>query len=482
MSSDFETVRQRLLEERKKTGIRPKVGLLPTGHFRYWPQFPQLKGIGLKMYEDLLAMIGQWAEVVVPDLVDTAEKAAQAGELFKKDPVDMVLIFPLGYTTSMMIVPAVYDLDVPIRLLNAHVDRTYDYTTADTTVYLYHEGVCCIPEYAGALVNLGKRFKVRTGYFDDPRLQRELQADFRGAAAARFFKSMRVGLIGEVYTHMADMPIDEHRLLKATGKMLEQPEVEEIENAFNRVTEEQLEDMYGQFRALYEVDESVTNEHMRFSAQAAVAYDEIINKYDIFAFGYYWWGERELVTQLRSQSNLAVSRLAALGRPGVTEGDVKSAMAVKIMDLLQAGGMFVEFFAMDFEEEFMLMGHDGPSNINMAKGRPRLQHLEVHHGKTGHGLGIDFDMEEGPVTLLNLTQFDAGETFKLIYSVGEIIAGPILSIGNPNCRVRLQKPLHEFMDAWCRQGPAHHIAIGYGDVSQELEIFAEAMKFTLVRV
>jgi len=285
-----------------------------------------------------------------------------------------------------------------------------------------------------------------------------------------------------VYTHMADMPIDEHRLLKATGKMLEQPEVEEIENAFNRVTEEQLEDMYGQFRALYEVDESVTNEHMRFSAQAAVAYDEIINKYDIFAFGYYWWGERELVTQLRSQSNLAVSRLAALGRPGVTEGDVKSAMAVKIMDLLQAGGMFVEFFAMDFEEEFMLMGHDGPSNINMAKGRPRLQHLEVHHGKTGHGLGIDFDMEEGPVTLLNLTQFDAGETFKLIYSVGEIIAGPILSIGNPNCRVRLQKPLHEFMDAWCRQGPAHHIAIGYGDVSQELEIFAEAMKFTLVRV
>jgi L-arabinose isomerase len=277
---------------------------------------------------------------------------------------------------------------------------------------------------------------------------------------------MRVGLIGEVYTHMTDMPVDEHRLLKATGKMLEQPEVEEIENAFNRVTDEQLEDMYSQFRALYEVDDTVTNEHLRFSAQAAVAYDEIIIKYDIFAFGYYWWGERELVTQLRSQSNLAVSRLAALGRPGVTEGDVKSAMAVKIMDLLKAGGM----------------GHDGPSNINMAKGRPRLQHLEVHHGKTGHGLGIDFDMEEGTVTLLNLTQFDAGETFKLIYSVGEIIAGPILGIGNPNCRVRLQKPLHEFMDGWCRQGPAHHIAIGYGDVSQELEIFAEAMKFTLVRV
>ena len=128
------------------------------------------------------------------------------------------------------------------------------------------------------------------------------------------------------------------------------------------------------------------------------------------------------------------------------------------------------------------MGHDGPSNINMARGRPRVQHLEIQHGKTGHGLGIDFDMAAGPVTLLNLTQFDAGETFKMIYSVGEIISGPILRIGNPNCRVRLQKPIHEFMDEWCQQGPAHHIAIGYGDLTVELEIFANAMQFQIVRI
>ena len=466
----------------KHNRVQPKIGLLPTGHFRYWPQFPKLKAMGIQMYEKLVAMIGQWAEIVVPEIVDTAEKSAKAAQFFRDNPVDMLLIFPLGYTTSMMIVPAVYDFDVPIRLLNAHMNRTYDYENADTTTYLFHEGVCCIPEYAGALVNLGKSFKVRTGHFDDPRLQSELKADFRGAAAARYFKNMHVGLIGEVYTHMTDMPIDEHRLLKATGKMLEQPEVEEIENAFNRVTDKQLEDMYGQFRTLYEVDDTVTDDHMRFSAQAAIAYEGIVTKHDISAFGYYWWGERELVTQLRSQSNLAVSRLAAMGRPGVTEGDVKSAMAVKIMDLFDAGGMFVEFFAMDFAEDFLLMGHDGPSNINMAKGKPRLQHLEIQHGKTGYGLGIDFDMAEGPVTLLNLTQIDAGETFKLIYSVGEIISGTILNIGNPNCRVRLQKPIHEFMDAWCSQGPAHHIAIGYGDLSAELETFADAMKFRIVNI
>jgi L-arabinose isomerase len=221
---------------------------------------------------------------------------------------------------------------------------------------------------------------------------------------------------------------------------------------------------------------------MRFSAQAAVAFDEIICKYDITAFGFYWWGERELVAQLRAQAGLAVSRLAALGRPGVTEGDVKSAMAMKILDLLGGGGMFVEFFSMDFDENFILMGHDGPSNVNMTCGRPRLTHLDVHHGKSGHGLGIDFDMQQGPVTLLNLTQFDAGDTFKLIYSAAEAIPGPILRIGNPNCRVRVSRPIHEFIDSWCQQGPSHHIALGAGDQSAAIETFGEAMGFRVVRV
>jgi len=86
----------------------------------------------------------------------------------------------------------------------------------------------------------------------------------------------------------------------------------------------------------------------------------------------YWWGEKPLITQLRAQSGLAVSRLAALGRPGITEGDVKTAMAMKILDLLGGGGMFVEFFSMDFDGDFVLMGHDGPANVNVAEDRARL--------------------------------------------------------------------------------------------------------------
>jgi L-arabinose isomerase len=462
--------------------VNPRIGLLPTGHFYYWDQFPDLKAMGQKMQAALLSHLESIGEVVCSELVDTMEKSVEAGAFFKTQEIDILIVFPFGYTPGMCVVPAVKDLTVPIRIMNAHEDSSYDYPTADTTIYLHHEGVCCIPEYAGALVNMGMDFKVRTGHFGEQRLWDEIGSDCMGAAAAREFRKLNFGIIGDTYTNMADMQTDESRLMRKTGKLLLHPEVEEIEEAYNRVTNEQVQEMLGQFREMYEVDPTVTDEHMWDSARIAVAYDEIICKYDISAFGYYWWGVKENITILRSQSALAVSRLASLGRPGVTEGDVKTAMAMKIMDLLGAGGMFLEFFSMDFDENFLLMGHDGPSNINMADGSPKLQHLEVHHGKSGHGLGIDFDMKQGPVTMLNLTQFGCPDNFRLIYSVGEVVQGEILSIGNPNCRVRIEKPIHQFMDDWCQQGPSHHLSLGLGDLSQEIEAFAEAIGFECIRI
>lgn len=463
---------------------RPRIGLLPTGHLIYWDQFPGLKQRGLDMYERYRRRLAEIGDVISPGLVDTPEKAWQAGATFAAEKIDILLVLPLGYTTGIVVLPAVRAVGdrLPLRILNTHLDGSYDYKSADTATYLYHEGPCCIPEYAAGLVSMGREFRVRTGAFGSGRFWQQVSDDCVGAAAARAMGALNVGLLGNTYTGMVDMPTDEHRWLRASGRMIVRPEVEEIEEAYHAVTASQTQDMCAQFRRAYDVDATVSDEHMEFSARAAVAYEQVILRHDISAFGYYWWGQKDLITQLRAQSNLAVSRLAAMGRPGVTEGDVKTAMAMKILDLLGGGGMFVEFFAIDYDADFLLMGHDGPSNINMAAGRPKLQHLQVHHGKTGHGLGIDFDVRQGPATLLNVSQFGTGETFKLIAAPAEVVAGDVLQIGNPNCRIKVERPIEEFFDAWCRQGPAHHIALGSGDHLAELETFAQAMGFEFVKI
>ena len=462
--------------------LKPTIGLLPTGLNMYFHQYPNLKQMGLAMYDKLVAKLSEYADVVSPGLVDTYDAAVNAAKVLSEGDIDILLIFPFGYTTGMMIVPAVKATNVPIRLINAHEDASYDYKNADTELYLHHEGACPIPEYSCTLVALKRKFQVLTGYFGNEDFWTEIRRHCMGAAAAKAYSRCRFGVIGNTYTNMVDMPVDDHRILKATGQLVCRPEIEEIQLAYDRVTDEQLQEMYKEFREYYDVDESVTDDHMRESAKIAVAFDEIVKQYKLDGFGYYWWGQTEKTIELRGQSALAASRLTAMGIPGVTEGDVKAAMAMKVLNLLGGGGMFLEFFSQDFDENFIMMGHDGPSNVDLAVGKPKLQNLTVHHGKIGEGLGIDFNMKLGTCTILNLTQVGTEKTFKLIYTVAEIVPGDILNIGNPNCRIRMRKPIPEFFNDWCIQGPGHHSALGIGDLSKEIEVFAQAMDFECIRV
>ena len=208
----------------KKQKVRAKIGLLATGHLIYWDQFPGLKDMCMKMYHELISQLEKIGDVVSPGLVDTQAKAESAGRYFTEEKIDIILVCPLGYTTGMVLLPCVRHLDIPIRILNTHLDASYDYKTADTAEYLYHEGPCCIPEYAAGLMTIGKAFMVRTGPFSSQRFWDEVRADCNGAAAARAFRAMDVGIVGNTYTGMVDMPTDEHRWLKATGKMIVRPE------------------------------------------------------------------------------------------------------------------------------------------------------------------------------------------------------------------------------------------------------------------
>ena len=175
------------------------------------------------------------------------------------------------------------------------------------------------------------------------------------------------------------------------------------------------------------------------------------------------------------------SLLTARGIPTAGEGDLKTNVAQLLLDRLGAGGSYTEFYALDFDEEFVLMGHDGPGHVAIARGAARAARAQALPRQAGAGLSVELKVRHGPVTILGFTQTADGR-LKLLAAEGESIAGPTFRIGNTNTRMRFSRGPAAFFDAWCAEGPTHHVALGVGHRAADIRRIAALLDLELAVV
>ena len=462
-----------------------RVGIFGIGLAAYWPQFEGLRerveGYQRRV-EQRVAELG--GEVVSAGLVDSAEGAREAGDRFARAQVDLVLCHAVTYATSSQVLPAVQAAKAPVVLLGLQPTASLDYANTGTGEWLANCAACCVPELAGAFTRARIPYDTVAGTIDgDERAWGKIADWVRAAGVARALRRARIGFMGHTYPGMLDMYSDFTAVHAQVGAHVEVLEIDDLGARVAQASDAEVAAKQDEIRAMFDfADPSddpiagpIEDEQLDWSARVAVGLDKLASDFALDGLTYYYRGARgNEAERLGAGVIVGNSLLTARGIPTSGEGDLKTNIAQLILDRLGAGGSYTEYYALDFDEDFVLMGHDGPGHIAIAEGRPTLRALKLYHGKRGAGLSVEFKVRYGPVTIAGCTQTADGE-LKLVVAEGESIPGETFRIGNTNSRLRFNRSPAEFFERWCAEGPTHHVALGVGHRAGELRRVASLL-------
>jgi L-arabinose isomerase len=444
--------------------------LFGIGLDAYWPQFKGLK----KRLEGYLGVVADrlqrpGVDVVNLGLIDTPPKALKAGHQFRAADVDLIFLHVTTYALSSTVLPVVQRARVPVIVLNLQPTPAIDYATFNrigdrtrmTGEWLAHCSACPVPEIANVFNRARIRFHQITGMLhNDAESWREVDAWIEAARVANIMFHNRLGLMGHYYCGMLDIASDLTQHCATFGGHMEIIEVDELALLRRSVTARQIQTRVKKFRRVFDVQSDCSTRELQRAARTSVALDRLVRINSII---------------------LGNSLLTARGIPVAGEYEIKNVQAMKILDSFGAGGSFTEYYAMDFNDDVVLMGHDGPGHITIAEGKTKVRPLQVYHGKVGRGLSVEMSVRHGPVTLLSVVQTIDGN-LKLLVAEAESVPGPILEIGNTNSRYRFNIGARRFVNEWNAHGPAHHCAVGVGHLTHKIQRLGQLLGIEVAHV
>ena len=469
-----------------------KIGLFGIGLDSYWPQFEGLK----KRLEGYLGEAEKKLAALHPDivsagLVDNTDKAFEAGDMFRKEGVNLIFLYVSTYALSSTVLPVVQRAKVPVIILNLSPEKAIDYAsfnamtdrTKMTGEWLAYCNACSVPEIANVFKRCGIQFHQVTGMLhNDEEAWKEIRQWVEAAKVVNIMFNNRLGCLGHYYSGMLDIYTDLTQQYAHFGGHIELIEVEELAALRKTISTDEIQQRLKLFTETFDVQPDCNQEDLRAAAMTSVALDKLVKKHKLGSIAYYYKGTGNVDNEETIASIIpGNSLLTANGIPVAGEYEIKNAQAMKIMDGFGAGGSFTEFYAMDFDADVVLMGHDGPGHIAIAEGKTKLRPLKVYHGKVGKGVSVEMSVRNGPVTLLSIVETANGKLMLLI-AEGESVAGPILQIGNTNSRYKFSIGARAFVNSWSSRGPAHHCAVGIGHISSKIEKLGALLKMDVMKV
>lgn len=468
-----------------------RVGLFGIGLSAYWPQFDGLEE-RLKSYVNVVEkkLERDDVEIINLGLVDTPEKAVQAGHDFRSADVDVIFLYVTTYAVSSTVLPVVRRAGVPVVILNLQPAASIDFAHFNalgsrakmTGEWLAYCAACPLPEIANVFTRAGIDFHQVTGVLEgDAHVDDEINDWIEAARVGHVMAHTKLGVMGRYYNGMLDIYSDMALQSAAFGTIIEIVEIDELAAIRGELTTDEINTTRARIETEFDIQPDCPEEELQRAAATAAALFKMVDRHGLGSMAYYYESTPGTVHEdVITSVILGCSMLTASGVPIAGEYEVKNAQAMKIMDTFGAGGSFTEYYAIDYQDDVVIMGHDGPGHTQIAEGKTKVRPLEVYHGKVGAGLSVEMSVQHGPITCLSVLELNG--KVSLLVAEGSSVPGPILEIGNTNSRYRFDIGARQFVEAWNAAAPAHHCAVGVGHIANRIEKLGALLGLDVIRV
>jgi len=454
------------------------IGMFTTANEAYWPQMPdikdEIKNYALEVKKKLL----EHGKVFNAGIVDNITKARETETYLITNDIDIVIIHTGSYGMSGNIIPCIRRLNVPIITLHLQpVDNFNKYSNSKYT--LPKNAFSNAPEIGTILNRMNRKFFPIAGKLFDEEPWVKMHNILEAVSLIKKLRKTNIGLIGHYYKGMCDLYIDEAQLIYKFGINLEILEIGNLRRFVEEVTEAEIKKKYKVVENNFLFENRIKKDDLIWSLKVALGMEKLIMKYRLGALAFHYNGYPGSIEERIAYSmTLGSTLLTSNGAPCVVEGDIIITLAMLILGFYKGGASQAELNVVDFDNGINYINHGGPGDISISQDKPILKWLEYYHGRKGSGVGNEFSIKNGPITLFSLTQSDNNK-LKFIVTEGESVGGLLLPNGNMNTRVKFSLPPEIFIEKWVKAGPSHHSAIGTGHNNEKLNLLSELMNIRI---
>jgi len=461
---------------------KPKIGFMGLSLELYRENEPDLMDSLKDFSRELKIVLEGMAEVVHYPLACSEEDMERAFFKFKKENVDGVIIVFLSYSTSLSLLPVLKRYSFPILIWNTQriEEITPDFSRNDLS---NNHGMHGVQDLCSVLNREEIPFSLITGHFLDKRAREEVAAWCRAAQVASILRKINIGRVGGMFKGMGDFSVESEVLTKGLGSQVKEISFTSLAKAAKEVKEEDIRNSMAEDEERFSIDKRLEERTHFRSARLELALRRIVKEEKLNALAINFSAFDSSVG-VETVPFLGISKLLGEGLGYGGEGDIYSATAVYLLQLLAGRANFVEMFTTDYKNDCILMNHMGESNPQMAKrGFPiRMVQDNLPLSNCLPTVVLSFTLEPGEVTLLNL-RISSEKKLGLILTKGEILdRPPLMDISSPHFIFRPKMRVEEFLTQYSLYGGTHHSALCYGDFSREIRYFSKITGVSWVEI